>query len=180
MNPKMWAVNTLASLLFAAICIPGHVKSAEVYVNWNTGNDTECTSLQDLQILTAGGEAVNQTQTPCRTINRALGNLECTASCDNESPLYDSVLKLSNGEHTLEGCIAILMGENITIEAENQGEATIKCTRFGNTDTYDHIISCETRGLVFSGINFEGCGPLSSNVFINRSTDVLFEDCVFR
>jgi hypothetical protein len=119
-------------------------------------------------------------QVSCRTLNKALGEVECSSDCESDQPLYDSVVSLSDGVHVLQGCIAILQGGNITVKAENRGMATIKCTNFDNAEVWDNIVSCETRGLVFKGINFEGCGPLSANVFINRSTDVLFEDCSFR
>ena len=148
------------------------VESAEVYVDSNAGNDTVCLSLQDL------GNSSNLVS--CKTINKALGEVGCNSSCENNQPLHDSVVKLSDGVHILQDCIAILQGENVTVVAENTGMATIKCTNFGNTEVWDNIVSCQTRGLAFKGIHFEGCGPLSSNVFINRSTDVLFEDCSFR
>lgn len=166
----------LLIVLLAAINPDRLTESAEVYVDWKTGNDELCSSLQDLA-QNSSTETV-----PCKSINTALGNVSCSYSeyCDNENPLADSVVRLSNGVHTLLGCIAILQGENVTIEAENIGEATIKCNRFDNAEVMDNIQSCYTRGLTFRGINFEGCGPLSPNVFLNRSTGVLFEDCKFR
>lgn len=148
------------------------VESSQVYVNPVAGNDTACLSLQDLEN--------NSSQVPCKTINKALGEVGCNSSCENNRPLYDSVVKLSDGVHVLQDCIAILQGENVTVAAENTGMAAIRCTNFDNREVWDNIVSCQTRGLTFRGINFEGCGPLSSNVFINRSTDVLFEDCSFR
>ena len=154
-------------------------EGAEVYVNAKNGSDTECFSLQDLSSMndTSMDRSLNA---PCRTINHALGNVECSSSCENANPLFNSVLKLSDGTHKLQSCIGILQGENITIEADNHGEATIRCVSFRNKKMADNIQSCMTKGLVFRGINFEGCGPLSPNVFINRSTDVLFEDCTFK
>lgn len=150
----------------------GGAKAAEVYVDPVTGNDTACSSLQELEN--------SSIHVPCKTINKALGEIGCSSSCENNQPLHDSVVKLSDGVHILQDCIAILQGENVTIAAENTGMATIKCTNFGNTEVWDNIVSCETSGLEFKGINFEGCGPLSPNVFINGSTDVLFKDCNFR
>ena len=159
------------------VCIPQRgVRAAKVIVDLNAGNDTECSSLQQLQTNSS------QVQVPCKTINRALGNVECSRNCENYDPLYNSTVAISDGVHTLQGCISILQGDNVTIEAQNTGMATVKCSTFRNYDSevYDGIESCQTNGLVFRGINFEGCGPRSSNVFINRSTDVLFEDCIFR
>lgn len=161
-----WASFVLCSFLLSL----GGVKSAEVYVDPSTGNDTACSSLQELKN--------SSNQVSCKTINKALGDIGCSSSCENEQPLHDALVKLSDGEHILRDCIAILQGGNVTIAAENTGMTTIKC---GSTaGVWNNIVSCETRGLVFKGIRFEGCGPLSSNVFINGSTDVLFEDCSFR
>lgn len=160
-------------ILFADVPQRG-VRAAKVIVDVNAGNDTACSPLQQLQT------SPSQAQVPCKTINRALGNVECNRSCENDDPLYNSVVVISDGVHTLQGCISILQGNNVTIEAQNTGMATVKCATFKNSDVYDGIESCQMNGLVFRGINFEGCGPRSSNVFINRSTDVLFEDCIFR
>ena len=159
-----------ASLLLLAFV--SEAESVEVYVDPVNGSDADCIPLQNL--------TNTSTQVPCRTINRALGNTGCSRSCSNEDPLYDSVVKLKDGVHQLQSCIGISMGRNITIEAQNLGQATIKCVVFGNMDVKDNIQSCMTNGLVFRGINFEGCGPLSPNVFLNSLTDVLFEDCTFR
>ena len=162
-----------ASLLLLAFV--SEAKSIEVYVDPVNGSDADCIPLQNLT-----QQANASTQVPCRTINRALGNTGCSRSCGNEDPLYDSVVKLKDGVHQLQSCIGINMGSNITVEAENLGQATIKCVVFDNMDVEDNIQSCMTNGLVFRGINFEECGPLSPNVFLNYSTDVLFEDCSFR
>lgn len=164
----IWGALVLCSLSLE------YVKSAEVYVDPGIGNDTACLSLQELQ------NSSTPSPVPCKTINQALGRIECNYDCENSQPLYHSVVKLSEGVHILQECIAILQGGNITISAESTGLATIKCTNFGNIEVYDNIFTCETRGLIFRGINFEGCGPLSANVFISQSTDVLFEDCSFR
>lgn len=173
-------MSLCCSFLFAALILYcfGCVQSVEVYVDSIAGNDTACASLQELQNQSLNGSY----QIPCKTINQALGNVKCgrLRSCENSNPLYHSVVKLSDGVHILQECIAILQGENVTLVAENQGQATIKCTTFGNAELHDNLVSCGTRGLEFRGIIFEGCGPLSSNVFINGSTDVLFEDCSFR
>lgn len=173
MDMRLKLVFCSVAILFAGVPQRG-ARAAKVVVDLNAGNDTACSSLQQLQ--TSSSEA----QVPCRTINQALGNVECSASCENDDPLHNSVVVISDGVHTLKGCISILQGENVTIEAQNTGMATVKCATFKNSDVYTGIESCQTNGLVFRGIHFEGCGPLSSNVFINRSTDVLFEDCVFR
>ncbi len=151
----------------------------EVFVDWTMGNDTECSSLQELASDSSPPSPLDPI--PCRTINRALGGVGCI-DCSHPDPIYNSVLKLSNGIHTLEGCIGITLGENITIEAESIRKTTIRCTTFGRTEVqdFDNIFACGSRGLVFRGINFEGCGPYSSNVFVSRSTDVTFEDCTFR
>ena len=149
-----------------------------------SGSDEDCLSLQDLQERRFEGNTTNSSgsglSTPCRTIIHALGDVRCARSCDNPNPLRNAALKLSNGVHTLQRCVAILRGVNITIQAENSGLATVRCRELGSTQLFDNLACCETEGLTFRGIIFEGCGPLSSNVFIHRSNNVLFEDCTFQ
>lgn len=169
---------------------PGQARAAELYVDTAAGNDSQCLSLQDFQQASSGtqtpegngfdlGRDPTGQSVPCRTINRALGDLECTLRCEASVPIHNSVLKLANGVHTLLGCVAIVQGGNITIEAENPGEATIRCRTFGDM-VWDPIQACQTRGLVFRGIVFEGCGPMAPNVFLDGADNVLFEDCSFR
>lgn len=187
---------TLASFILLAIisnpllsgAVLGQVRAAEVYVDGMAGNDSLCSSLQDLLLEGSGflqvssNNSTNGQPIPCKTINRALGDVACSLECKSDFPLYNSTVKLSDGIHTLSGCTTIIQGGNIMIEAENTGRATIRCQSFGEVASaiWDPIQVCQTRGLVFRGINFEGCGPMSPNVFLNRTDDVFFEDCVFR
>ena len=173
---EVWTLLFSISLLSVLVA----VSPAEVRVDLTVGSDEDCLSLPDLQDLEDIFEGnSSELNTPCRTINHALGDVRCSRSCDNPNPLRNAVVKLSNGVHTLLRCVAILGGVNMTVMAENLGLATVRCTELGDTD-FDNIQSCLTNGLTFRGINFEGCGPLSSNVFINSSINVLFEDCTFQ
>ena len=188
-NSSLVMSHFLISFVYVSLFLIPVLQCAEVYVDSTLGSDADCLSLPDLQFqeessASGSGDNVNNVffglDPPCRSINHALGNVDCNArSCNNPNPLRNAVLRLSNGVHTLGRCAAILRSENVTLEAENPGQATIRCTELGNTRDFDNIFVCLTNGLTFRGINFEGCGPLSSNVFINRSTDVLFEDCTF-
>ena len=173
------------SFQFPSGFAPGQAMAAEVYVDRVSGNDTQCSSLQELQVASSGGGETGsgwQMSPPCLTIDRALGNVACSLACETEVPIFDAILWLSDGVHTLMGCVAIVRGGNITIEAENRRQATIRCQTFGNLETavMDPLQVCKTRGLVFRGLNFEGCGPIAPNVFLNRANDVVFEDCTFR
>lgn len=157
-----------------------------VSVDVVNGNDTECYSLQELQRYRSSENAsIPQAQRPCRTLNRALGNVDCYNSCiyqqPNSDPLQNVVVRLMDGVHRLSDCIVIDDGLNVTVQAVNNGAASVECAFFP-TDTVqrmDGIRSCVTEGLVFRGVRFEHCGSYSPSVFLNRSSDILFEDCVF-
>lgn len=167
--------NFLALLYLFDFCVV--LKAAEVYVDSINGNDEECSSLQELLI---NGSSASST-TPCKTLNSALGNTQCSRNCTSDTPILDSIVRLSDGVHTLTGCVAILGGSNVAIEAQNIGKATVLCV--GHTtrqDGPDNLQSCMTQGLAFRGIKFEGCGPAFPNVFVNRSDNLLFEDCTFK
>lgn len=121
----------------------------------------------------------------CKTLNYALGNsvdCECFNDTVNHSTTLENVLiKLANGVHTISDCIAINFGQNVTIEAENVGEAVMECGVFPSKKRFETgLSSCHTNGLTFRGVVFQHCGPYTPNIFLNQSTNVLFEDCVFR
>lgn len=127
---------------------------------------------------------VNTTHS-CKTLNHALGNsvdCACINNTVNHSTTLENVLiKLADGVHTIGDCIAINFGRNVTIEAENSGEAVIECGTFPSKKLFETgLSSCHTNGLAFRGVVFQHCGPYTSNIFLNQSTNVLFEDCVFR
>ena len=65
--------------------------------------------------------------------------------------------------------------------AASAARPVIKCTNdTSDGDTYDNIFFCASHNVSFVGVEFQGCGPVSSNVFFNDSTDILFDDCTFR
>lgn len=167
-----------------------------VKVDSINGNDSECYSLQELQaaphsVNVTGSPDISANNVPCRTLNRALGNVDCYRSCQygeiNNSSLQNVVVRLSHGVHRLTDCIAIDGGQNVTVEAVNNGQATVECAYtpgYSNgvvrRRSWDGIRVCRSGDLVFRGVRFERCGPHSpAAVFLNRSSDILFEDCVF-
>ena len=119
---------------------------------------------------------------PCQTINHALGNVICNASCSNPNNNIENVtIRLKDGTHRLMGRVSICESRNVTLEAENYGKATVTCETFPNTipRNFDNLFVCGTSGVTFRGLRFEGCGPVPSNVFLRDSSDILFEDCTF-
>ena len=146
--------------------------AAQVYVDAINGSDENCSSLQDI----LSNQSFQISDVPCQTIDAALGYVNCTSNCSSVVPLLNSVVMLSDGVHTLTNCIGINSGNNLTIEGETLGKATVRCAEgphFGSIETY------MTDGLIFRGINFEGCGP-SPTVFLKSSNNILFEYCSFR
>ena len=164
------------------------------------GNDSECFSLQELQAAQfhnttfpdASSNDTDETDRlnittrpfwPCKTLNRALGNVDCYNSCRyqeaNDKPLQNVVVRLMDGVHRLSDCVAIDGGQNVTVEAVNRGRASIECALFPNDVRRDGIRYCRSEGLVFRGVRFERCGHYSPAVFLNRSSTILFEDSVF-
>ena len=168
-----------------------------VEVDSVNGNDSECYSLQELQAAhdhfnVTEAEAPNARlparNTPCRTLNRVLGNVDCYRSCRygeiNNSSLQNVAIRLYDGVHRLTDCIAIDGGQNVTVEAVSDGQATIECAYMPDSvvpsGRRDGIRVCRSDGLSFRGVRFEQCGAHSpAAVFLNRSSAILFEDCVF-
>ena len=90
------------------------------------------------------------------------------------------MFQLERGVYHLLGCIGILGGSNITIQSATN-DVVIECESFPNdiVENYDNIYMCRTSGITFRRIQFSRCGPQSPNVFLNASSGVLFEDCLF-
>ena len=77
------------------------------------------------------------------------------------------------------GAACVVQGDDISFEAINNGRATLKCPNFPDIrNQFQNLAVCGTTGVRFTGMRFEHCGPYSANVFITRSTDIVFEDCV--
>lgn len=168
--------TTLFSMLLCLNMYTNYVQAGtsqlkELFVDPVNGNDSVCFSNTSLS-------------QPCKTIKKALGNVDCNCrniTEDTVDSLENTVLKLMDGVHVIDDCVGIKFGTNISIEAVNTGNAIIKCGRFPSSRRFETgLVSCNTNGLTFSGVSFELCGPYTPNVFINRSRDVLFEDCMFR
>lgn len=154
------------------------------------GNDSECFSLQEMahlnkttrfSILNDTDDGITQLRS-CKTLNRVLGNVDCKRSCryqeTNTDPLRNVVVRLLDGVHRLSDCIAVDGGQNVTIESVNSGQASVECAN-DMMQSLDGIRSCQTEGLTFRGVRFEYCRYLSPAVFLNRSSEIMFEDCVF-
>ena len=89
---------------------------------------------------------------------------------------------LEKGIYQLQGCVGILGGTNITIQsASDDVHVLIECESYPNNAVgrYDNIFVCGTCGITFRHIQFSHCGPESPNVFLNASSGILFEDCLF-
>lgn len=144
-----------------------------VRVDPSTGNDSLCMSAQERRSAAPGSAH------PCATINRALGDVGCE-SCANTYPIQDTVVELAAGVHKLTRCIGITDSEGVRIVAETSRRATIECAQSPNSKEFDNLFVCEVHGIVFRGIVFENCGPLSPNVFLNSSSNITFEGCIFQ
>ena len=191
------SLSVVTCLLLTILTSKVSTQDARLSVNVDSamGDDTTCYSLQELRTVRLNDSAmvdarandtINATissLSPCRTLNRALGNVDCYSSCVykkvNKDPLIDVVVYLMDGVHRLSDCIAIDGGQNITIEAVNYGQAVVNCAYFPeNVDMKrDGVRACRTEGLTFKGVRFENCGQYSPAVFLNRTSSVVFEDC---
>ena len=157
---------------------PSHSQSTLVVrVDPSTGNDSLCMSAQERR--SPSSIPGPDDTVPCATINRALGDVSCV-SCANPYPIQDTVVQLAAGVHRLSGCIGITDSEGVRIVAETNRQATIECAQSPDSKEFDNLFVCEVRGIAFRGIVFEKCGPLSPNVFLNSSSNITFEDCIFR
>ena len=194
----MLKMSMVALSMVLIICISTTAALAEsdrvlvVHVDSVNGNDSDCSSLQELSQaarfnVTDSPDSLSNV--PCKTLNRAFGSIDCYNSCrygeTNNDSLQNVVVRLFDGVHRLTDCIAIDGGQNVTMEAVNDGQATVECAYVPDdsnniVERRDGIRVCRSEGLVFRGVRFEHCGPHSpAAVFLNRSSMVLFEDCVF-
>lgn len=76
------------------------------------------------------------------------------------------------------GCVGVGQSQDVHFVAESRSGATVVCGDFPS-ETYDNIEVCQSVNVSFTHINFENCGPLSPNVFVNYSSGILFDGCVF-
>ena len=196
-SDKMNTIRVVAAFLIVLLVSLADSIDAGVFVvhvDSTNGSDSECHSLQELQAAYFNTETESpdalSSNVSCRTLNRAFGNLDCYNSCRygeiNNNSLQNVVVRLSDGIHRLTDCIAIDSGQNVTVEAVNDGQATVECAYMPSDINgmvrrhRDGIRVCRSEGLVFRGVRFEHCGPHSpAAVFLNRSSVILFEDCVF-
>lgn len=160
---------TLALLVSLAGC-----QGQTLEVDPSRGSDSNCLSAQN---LTAPGDTV-----PCKTLNRALGDVQCDV-CSNSNPIENVVIRLADGVHQLTACIGVVESTNVTFEAENPGMAIIECSVFPDLEstntTFFDMFFCGSTGITFKGIQFQHCGPQSSNVYLRETGDILFDNCLF-
>lgn len=78
-------------------------------------------------------------------------------------------------------CASLVNGLNVEFRAINKNESTITCTDFPNyiPFNFDTLYICASDNITFHGIRFERCGPVPSNLFISRSSDILIDSCTF-
>lgn len=164
---------TLLSVLFYFILQTSTSQLREVFVDPVRGNDSSCLSNVNQEL-----------RQPCKTLHKALGSMNCDCRNINQSSdvsLDNIVIRLMEGVHTIDDCVGVKLGSNVSIEAVNlTGYAIVRCGSLSSQKLETGMASCNTNGLKFRGITFEHCGPFTPNVFINYSTNVLFEDCVFQ
>ena len=128
---------------------------------------------------------------PCKTLNVALGNLACdpcsrsNRACDpcppGDSNITNMVFELGGGHYRLEGCVGLVGVKNVTIQSnDTDNDVIIECESFPNNDSnFGNLYVCGSTGVVFRGIVFTRCGPQESNVFLNNSSGVVFDNCTF-
>ena len=167
-----FSIATLQLCLASSVFV--FADSSRVIVDPSNGNDILC--------LTP--DRSNSSLQPCRTLRHALGSVGCDCrniSESNVTSFENIVIELANGIHTIEDCVGITYGRNITIKAESSGQAVIECGHFPSKESFETgLLSRNTVDLTFRGIVFQHCGPYTPNVFLSRSSNVLFEDCIFR
>ena len=148
--------------------------SSHIVIDPVSGNDTLCST---------PASPISSLQ-PCRTLKHVLGNVGCDCryiSESNATTFENIVIELTDGKHIIEDCIGMTYGRNITIKAKSSRQAVIECGHFPNKEQFETgLLSCNTVDLTFRGIVFQHCGPNAPNVFLNRSSNVLFEECIFR
>lgn len=156
-----------------------------VRVDPENGNDTLCLSAME---LIAGN--MNTSSQSCRTINYALLGDSWTSyttlrgsNCSEVTQELRNVrIVLADGEHHLLGRLMLAGDEDITLEAENRGQASVQCASFPNniSGNFDNIAFCNVAGIRLVGVVFEKCGPVPSNVFVLNSSNIEITECTFK
>lgn len=178
---RLW----LTSYFVAFLVLYSH---GEVVVRVDSvdGDDDNCQSAIELSNTSNTGQ--NQT-TSCATITTALygrnqsNNYYTSRNCSSFPYELDNVrVVLAGGEHKLVARLYITKASNIFIVSEQPRQASISCISFPNTvsNYFDNILTCSSSDIKFEGVVFHNCGPVSSNVFVYNTTNVSFNNCVFR
>lgn len=168
----------LVAVLFSLLLTLARA-NVDLYVDPEGGSDTLC-------VPYPSASSSSPSTVSCRTLEYALyGNTSSPVNCYSAQPLLQNVVvHLANGIHYIVHRVCTASSVNVTLVADHSGQASIYCTLFPNNNTvnmtYDNVFVYNTSGLTFRGLNFQNCGPVTSNVFVNSSSDVTFEDCTFR
>ncbi|KAL5515916.1 hypothetical protein EMCRGX_G001161 [Ephydatia muelleri] len=156
-----------------------HANVRHLYVDSTNGNDSLCTPYSN--------DWLPSSNVSCRTIQYALHGDAGYEDCMQSSPLQDVTVHLADGIHSIHKELCIFSSINVSLVAEHTGEASVHCANFSNygydptnNRTYDNLYVNSSNGVTFRGLNFEHCGASSSNVFITHSSNILFDNCVFR
>ena len=161
------AASTLVRLVRADV---------HLYVDSTNGNDSLCTPYSSQTSDSSPSSSVS-----CRTIQYALHGDADYVDCNQSAPLQDVTVHLADGIHIVANEMCIFSSINVSLVADHTGQASVHCATFSdNETTYDNVYVNGSDGVTFRGLNFEHCGVLSSNVFITSSSNILFENCVFR
>ena len=164
---------TLIDLVLATyICADIHL-----YVDSTNGNDSLCTPYSN--------DTSPSSKVSCRTIQYALHGDANYTECTQSAPLHNVTVHLADGTHSIAKEVCIMFSTNVSLVADHIGQASVHCATFPNNDTaynrtYENLYVFGSTGVTFRGLNFEHCGVSESNVFINGSSGILFDNCVFR
>ena len=173
------AIEAVTAVLIGLVLVSSSRVRADIhlYVDSIKGNDSLCTPYPNY--------IMPYSNISCKTIQYALHGNANYASCTEATPLQDVTVHLADGIHSIAKEICITYSGNVALVADHNGQASIQCATFPYNDTtvnrrYENLYLYAAAGVTFRGLNFEHCGVSSSNVFINSSSDILFDKCVFR
>ena len=171
----------LLAFAFAALLLPSFGK--EITVDPHTGVDKAA--------------CLNDTDMPCKSLAFAVYQREVErndsifGSFQGEART-DVDFVLRPGIYQADVPVVILDAKNVTIRAEDpRNETIIRCVSFPNDGTgegfgpngtyrFDDMRIRGSVGVLLQGLIFERCGPTTSAVFVEDSSDITVRNCTFR
>ena len=80
------------------------------------------------------------------------------------------------------GSVDIDQSRNVHFIAEESKDTIVMCANFPGKckASSDGFKISNSTNVTFTNIRFENCGPLSANVFVSRSSGIVFDGCVFK